>query len=67
MWRNRSSSSNNRPRWRFWISRERLNPNWTATKEFDEAVSGDDDDDYDDDGDAKKLEKKRMKTTLLIL
>lgn len=66
MWRNRSSSSNNRPRWRCWISRERLNPNWTATKEFNEAVSGDDDDDIDD-GDAKKLEKKRMKTTLLIL
>lgn len=64
MWRSHSSS--NRPRWRCWISRERLNPNWTASKEFNEAVSGDDDDD-DDDGDAKKLEKKRMKTTLLIL
>lgn len=55
MWRNHSSSNR-----RCWISRERLNPNWTAT------VSGDDDND-DDDGDAKKLEKKRMKTTLLIL
>lgn len=62
MWRNHSSSNR-----RCWISRERLNPNWTATKEFYEAVSGDDDDDDDDDGDAKKLEKKRMKTTLLIL
>lgn len=60
MWRNHSSSNR-----RCWISRERLNPNWTATKEFYEAVSGDDDD--DNDGDAKKLEKKRMKTTLLIL
>lgn len=56
------SSHSSKPRWRFWISRERLIPTVDSSNKLKiaDVVSGDDDEE-------EELEKMRMITTLLIL